>query len=217
MFWSDEGFLLHKNNFDENSSIVDVFTCKHGKISGIVYGGSSRKQKKNLQIGNKIFINYKSKAEGRIGYFTVEIIQPVSAAYFENKKKSICILAASSILKILLPDSQINSKIYKSFEDLINSLCFDDWISKYIFWELSLIKELGFGINLDLINNDKKFKIDEKYFKLPKIFQSKSLNHSNYDIKEALMFNKSLLIENFILPNRLQVPFSRNILEKYFN
>ena len=217
MFWSDEGFLLHKNNFDENSSIVDVFTCKHGKISGIVYGGSSRKQKKNLQIGNKIFINYKSKAEGRIGYFTVEIIQPVSAAYFENKKKSICILAASSILKILLPDSQINSKIYKSFEDLINSLCFDDWISKYIYWELSLIKELGFGINLDLINNDKKFKIDEKYFKLPKIFQSKNLNHSNYDIKEALMFNKSLLIENFILPNRLQVPFSRNILEKYFN
>ena len=217
MFWSDEGFLLHKNNFDENSSIVDVFTSKHGKISGIVYGGSSRKQKKNLQIGNKIFINYKSKAEGRIGYFTVEIIQPVSAAYFENKKKSICILAASSILKILLPDSQINSKIYKSFEDLINSLCFDGWISKYIYWELSLIKELGFGINLDLINNDKKFKIDEKYFKLPKILQSKNLNHSNYDIKEALMFNKSLLIENFILPNRPQVPFSRNILEKYFN
>jgi len=46
MFWQDEGYLLSKNNFDENSIIIEAFTLDHGKYSGIVYGGSSRKQKK---------------------------------------------------------------------------------------------------------------------------------------------------------------------------
>ena len=45
MQWSDESYLLGKNNFDENSIIADFFTLNHGKCTGIVYGGSSRKQK----------------------------------------------------------------------------------------------------------------------------------------------------------------------------
>ena len=55
MQWSDEGYLLSKNNFDENSIIIEAFTLNHGKYSGLVYGGASRKQKKIFQIGNKIF------------------------------------------------------------------------------------------------------------------------------------------------------------------
>ena len=61
MYWTDTGYLLNKNNYSENSVIIDVFTLKHGKISAIVYGGSSKKNKKDLQIGNKILVNYNSK------------------------------------------------------------------------------------------------------------------------------------------------------------
>ncbi len=57
MSWQDEGYLLSKNNFNENSVIIESFTLEHGKYSGIVYGGSSRKQKRKLQIGNKILLN----------------------------------------------------------------------------------------------------------------------------------------------------------------
>ena len=48
MYWNDEGYLLSKNNFDENSIIIECFTLKHGKYTGIVYGGASRKQKKKF-------------------------------------------------------------------------------------------------------------------------------------------------------------------------
>ena len=110
MYWSDEGFLLSKYNFNENSIIVETFTLNHGKCSGIVYGGSSRKQKKNFQIGNKILLNWKSKNENKMGYFNTELIKPVSPLFFDDKKKTICLLAASSILKILLPERQINKQ-----------------------------------------------------------------------------------------------------------
>jgi DNA repair protein RecO (recombination protein O) len=130
MYWKDEGFLLSKNNLDENSIIIDVFTQKHGKYTGIIYGGSSRKQKKNFQIGNKILVHWKSKGQNRNGYFSSELIKPISPLYFDDKKKIACILSSTSILKILLPDSQRNEIIYKKFETMIEALSQEDWIKK---------------------------------------------------------------------------------------
>ena len=192
MFWKDEGYLLSKNNFSENSIIIETFTVDHGKCSGIVYGGSSRKHKKIFQIGNKILINQKSKNENSLGYFNVELIKPVAPIFFDDKKRSICILAASSILKILLPERQINEKIYNSFERMLDKLKSVNWINLYIYWELSLIKDLGFETNF--------------------------LNEINTkdEIKKALIFNKNLLMENFIVPNNLKFPLFRNILENYY-
>ena len=191
MYWKDEGFLLSKNNFDENSILIEVFTFYHGKYTGIVYGGSSRKQKKNFQTGNKILLNWKSKNENRTGYFNVELLQPFAPLFFDDKKKTVCILSATSILKILLPERETNKKIYNSFENMLNGLKSDNWINLYINWELSLIKELGFEANVK--------------------------NYNNVNIKKALSFNRKLLMENFIIPNRLKLPFFRNVLENYFS
>ena len=71
MFWKDEGYLLSKNNFNENSIIIEAFTLDHGKYTGIVYGGSAKKQKRNFQVGNQILLNWKSKNEYNKGYFNV--------------------------------------------------------------------------------------------------------------------------------------------------
>ena len=189
MYWVDEGYLLSKNNFDENSIIIDVFTLNHGKYTGIVYGGSSRKQKRNFQIGNKILVNLRSKSENSPGYFYVELIKPISPFFFDDKKRTTSILSATSILKILLPERQTNKNIYYSFEKMINDLESENWIKLYITWEISLIKELGYeNINI----NYKK------------------------DIKEALISNKKMLMENFIIPNKLKFPLFRNILENYY-
>ena len=198
MYWSDQGFLLSKNNFDENSIIIETFTSDHGKCIGIVYGGASRKQKKNFQIGNKILVNWRSKGENKMGYFSIELLKPISPLFFDDKKKSICILSASSILKILLPERQINKKIYTSFEQFLNKLDNKNWIEFYIDWELKLIKELG--------------------YKTPDVILKKNgeLN-SSLDVSKSLKLNKKLFMENFIMPNNLRLPLSRNILEKYFN
>ena len=222
MYWQDEGFLLSKNNLDENSIIIEAFTSRHGKYTGIVYGGSSRKQKRNFQIGNKILFNWKSKNENKSGYFNIELIKPIAPLFFDDKKKSVCILAATSILKLLLPERQINEKIYNSFEQMLNNLISENWIQFYIHWELSLIKELGFEIDfLNVKDSEKKIsnsiEINGKSFKIPVMIIDQTIKkNSNNEIREALIFNKNLLIENFISPNRLKFPLFRNILENYY-
>ena len=215
MYWQDEGFLLSKNNFDENSIIIEAFTLHHGKYNGIVYGGSSRKQKRNFQIGNKILLNWKSKGQNKSGYFNIELIEAISPLFFDDKKRSICILAATSFLKILLPERQINKKIYNSFEKMLNNLKSDNWINLYIHWELALIKQLGFEINLLSANNP--IKINNKLFTIPNLLLKNNIGkNSNNEIRDALIFNKNLLMENLIIPNRLKFPLFRNILESYY-
>ena len=219
MYWKDEGYLLSKTSFNENSIIIEAFTMNHGKYSGVVYGGSSRKQKKNFQIGNKILLNWRSKNENKMGYFNIELIDPIAPLFFDNKKKAICILSATSILKTLLPERQINKKIYFSFDRLIEQLNHENWIKLYIFWELSLIKELGFDSNFFKEKNiDNHIEIDNKKLAIPDLIIKKDNNSfTNFEIQKALIFNKFLIMEYFILPNRLRLPFSRTILEKYYN
>ena len=219
MYWKDEGYLLSKTSFNENSIIIEAFTMNHGKYSGVVYGGSSRKQKKNFQIGNKILLNWRSKNENKMGYFNIELIDPIAPLFFDNKKKAICILSATSILKTLLPERQINKKIYFSFDRLIEQLNHENWIKLYIFWELSLIKELGFDSNFFKEKNiDNYIEIDNKKLAIPDLIIQKDNNSfTNFEIQKALIFNKFLIMEYFILPNRLRLPFSRTILEKYYN
>jgi DNA repair protein RecO (recombination protein O) len=218
MQWSDEGYLLSKNNYDENSIIIETFTLNHGKYSGIVYGGASRKQKKIFQIGNKIFLDWKSRGENRSGYFTVELIKPISPPFFDDKKRSICILSIASILKILLPERQLNQKIYNSYEVMLNNLNNNNWIELYIEWELSLIKELGYELDFKNYKDKNFIKINNKSIKIPNIILKKNIESSfNNEIKEALIFNRELLQENFINPNKLRFPLFRNILESYFN
>ena len=222
MYWTDEGYLLSKNNFDENSIIIEAFTLNHGKYTGIVYGGSSRKQKRNFQIGNKILLHWRSKNENKSGYFNTELIKPISPFFFDDKKRTICILSAASILKILLPERQINKKIYNSLEKMLSELKSENWIKLYIYWELSLIKDLGFEVNfLNAENPEAKVnnlvEINNKSFTIPKMLFDNGLKKSySREIKEALIFNKNLFMENFILPNKLKFPLYRNILESYY-
>ena len=173
MNWEDECYLLSKRKFRENANIINVFSQTKGKVSGVVYGGNSRKIRNYLQLANKLFIIHNSKNENKLGYFKTELIKPISPIYFNDKKRMSALLSICSILNMLLPDSQPNKKIYRSFEEFINSINLDNWIILYIFFELNLIKDLGYDPDLDrfkMVNSEteiKKIKIDTYLYEVP--------------------------------------------------
>ena len=184
MNWEDECYLLSKRKFRENANIINVFSKNRGKVSGVVYGGNSRKIKNYLQISNKLYINHNAKNENRLGYFKTELVKPISPLYFNDKERSSALLSISSILNMLLPESQPNQNIYKSFEEFVNSIKLDNWVIFYIFLELSLIKDLGYDPNLEKFKNNKsetdfqKIKIDTFTYDVPSyLIQNLSLIH----------------------------------------
>ena len=118
MNWSDEGFLISKYRYNENSLIAELFTKDKGKISGIIFGGTSKKIKNYLQLGNKLHVNYNSKNENRIGYFKIEILNAYTPLYFDHKQKLSCITSAMNLIKILTAESQSNDKVYFIIQNL---------------------------------------------------------------------------------------------------
>ena len=157
MNWIDEGFLINKNRYSENSIISEFYTKERGKVSGIIFGGTSKKIKNYLQIGNKLHINYNSKNTNRAGYFKIEILNANSPLYFDHKQKLSCITSAMNLIRILTADSQSNIKVFNLIENFFLFLKNDNWIKSYIFWELELLKLLGYDLELeDLVEKDIK-------------------------------------------------------------
>jgi len=225
MIWEDECYLLSKRKFRENANIINIFTQKKGKVDGIVYGGNSRKIRNYLQISNKLYVSHNSKSENKIGYFKTELIKPISPLYFNDKERTSALISICTLLNILLPESQPNKIIYTYFENFINSITFDNWILIYIFFELNLIKELGYDTNLaQYINNNNtkevsKIKIDGYIYEVPYFLISKKIpeNYTNNLIRKSLYFTRQVLQNKFFIPNNILFPKSRFILENYFN
>ena len=225
MIWEDECYLLSKRKFRENANIINIFTQKKGKVGGIVYGGNSRKIRNYLQISNKLFVSHNSKSENKIGYFKTELIKPISPLYFNDKERTSALISICTLLNILLPESQPNKIIYRYFESFINSIAFDNWIFIYIFFELSLIKELGYDTNLAQHINNKdakdvnKIKIDGYIYEVPHFLISRKIpeNYTNILIRKSLYFTRQVLQNKFFIPNNILFPKSRFILENYFN
>ncbi|MDB3919680.1 DNA repair protein RecO [Candidatus Pelagibacter sp.] len=218
MNWIDEGYLISKNRYSENSLIAEIYTKNRGKVSGIIFGGTSKKIKNYLQIGNKLHVNYNSKSEIRIGYFKIEILNAYSPLYFDHKQKLSCITSATNLIKILTADSQANIKVYQIIENLFLILKDQDWLKKYIFWELDLLKLLGYDLELenlvekDTVENKTVYyasSINEKKF-VPNFLIEKDLEVNDIKILlNGLKLVGDYLDKTILKPNNLNYPNSR--------
>ena len=218
MSWDDLGFLLSKNKYSENSIISEVYTKNHGKVSGIIFGGTSKKIKNYLQIGNQIYVNYNSKSDKKLGYFKIEIQKAFSPFYFDHKKKLSCITSAINLIKLLTPEFQKNKDIYFSIENFFLLLKSDNWIKNYIFWELSLFKILGYDLEFNnlvdkkIIGNQLKYvsksNIDKKI--IPNFLIEKNNNQENLEnLLDGLKLVGDYLEKTILKPNNLNYPISR--------
>ena len=219
MNWDDNGYLISKNRYSENSIIAEVFTENYGKISGIIFGGTSKKIKNYLQIGNKIYVNYNSKNVSRIGYFKVEILKALSPLYFDDSQKLSCITSAMHLIKLLTAEAQANKEIFKLIDKFFEILTFENWVQKYIFWELELLKLLGYDLELkkmvekEIINNEINYFVKSSSEKkiIPNFLIDE--NYKNVDSKNLLKGLKLVtdyLEKSILKPNNLNLPTLRN-------
>ena len=214
----DLGFLLSKNRYSENSIISEVYTKNHGKVSGIIFGGTSKKIKNYLQIGNQIYINYASKSDNKLGYFKVEIQKALSPFYFDNNQKLSCITSAMHLIKLLTADFQENKDVFFLIEDFFKFLKSDNWIKNYVYWELNLLKILGYDLEIKnlvdkkLIGNQlqyiSKSNIDKKV--IPNFLIDKNNNKENLEnLLDGLKLVGDYLDKTILKPNNLNQPLSR--------
>ena len=216
MRWQDKGYLLSLNKYNENSAIAEFFTENNGKISGVIFGATSKKIKNYLLIGNKFHLNFNFKQDAKLGYFKVEIDEINTPIYLENKKKLFCIIYTMNIIKILTVENQENKNIYQLLSNFFVILDKDNWLINFIFWELNFYKCIGYDINFKNYVKNIKVDGDDKFIveSTNKIIPNFLINNDTYPKHEKDIINGFKIVGEFLdktilKPNNINYPLSR--------
>ena len=218
MKFEDKGFLLSKNKYNENSVIAEFFTKNYGKVSGLIFGATSAKIKNFLFVGNEFNIQYISKNQSRAGYFKTEIQKIFTPYFLDDKLKLNCILYSLNLVKILTVENQSNTEIYNQFYKLYQLLEKKEWIKSYLFWELQIIKLVGYDINFNDYVDKKKIKDNRSYIstidgakEIPMFLINSNFNEVNNQVlKDGFKIVGDFLNKTVLIPNNINYPVARN-------
>tara|TARA_Y100001970_G_scaffold271436_1_gene366688 strand:- start:613 stop:1284 length:672 start_codon:yes stop_codon:yes gene_type:complete len=216
MRWQDKGYLLSLNKYNENSAISEFFTENNGKVSGVIFGASSKKIKNYLFTGNKFHLNFNFKQDAKIGYFNVEIDEVNTPIYLDNKKKLFCIIYAMNLVKILTVENQENKNIYNLLYNFFLLLKKDNWLINFIFWELNFYKCIGYNIDFKnyvkkiIDDGDEKFIVESTNKIIPNFLVNNDISPKNEkDIIKGFNIVGDFLDKTILRPNSISFPISR--------
>lgn len=147
--WTDEATLLTLRRHGETSAIVEVFTPRHGRHAGVVRGGASRRMAPVLQPGGQVRVTWKARLVDHMGSFTVEPVRARSALVLGDRLALSGLNAVAALLSRTLPERDPHPDLYARTSALLDLAEAPDlWPLAYLRWELALLEETGFALDL---------------------------------------------------------------------
>ncbi|MEM9030644.1 MAG: DNA repair protein RecO, partial [Pseudomonadota bacterium] len=132
----------------ETAAVVELLTRHHGRHSGLVHGGRSRTMRPILQVGNHVMATWRARTTDQLGIFRLEAGTAYSASAFADPL-ALAALAAMTDLVRLLPERDPHANLFEITHFVLGYLDDRDvWPALYVRWELALLDELGFGLDL---------------------------------------------------------------------
>lgn len=148
MQWSDEAIVLSVRPHGETAAVVELFTRAHGRHMGLVHGGRSRKLRPVLQTGNQVDATWKARLSEQLGHVSLELSQPFAASVMEDPL-ALSALSSMAMLAHLLPERDPHPSLYEVTLFVLGFLGDATvWPALYVRWEMALLDELGFGLDL---------------------------------------------------------------------
>lgn len=146
--WHDTGIILSVRPHGETGGVASILTANHGRAAGYVYGAVSNKTRGVLEIGNVVSVDWKAKAPGQLGTFSLELEKSHAADVMDDPVKLTALQSACAIADKTLPENEPHRGVYDATRALLASFAGELWGPSYIFWEIGVLRELGFGLDL---------------------------------------------------------------------
>ncbi|MFW8635005.1 DNA repair protein RecO [Cribrihabitans pelagius] len=149
MEWRDQGILLTMRRHGEHAAIIDVFTEGHGRHAGVVRGGAGRRMAPVLQPGAQLDLTWRARLEDHLGSYHAEPLRSRAAAALSGRLALAGLNAVTALLAFCLPEREPHPDLYMRSERLLDLLEQEDlWPLAYLRWEMALLEEMGFGLDL---------------------------------------------------------------------
>ena len=149
MDWSDDGIVLATRRHGESAAIVQLLTRAHGRHAGLVRGGRGAKARGVLQPGNRVAATWRARLAEHLGVYTCDLTHAHAAELMNDPLRLAGLSAACAIAEVALPEREPHGPLYDGFLALLDAFGGDHWPEVYVRWELGLLGELGYGLDLD--------------------------------------------------------------------
>lgn len=231
--WEDRGIILSVRPHGENGGIVSVLTAAHGRAAGYVYGATSTRSRGLLEAGNRVSLHWQAKAADQLGQFKLELEKSAVADVIDDPLKLTALQSACALADKTMPEHEKHPAVFGGTCALLDAFAGDYWAPSYVFWEIGLLRELGFGIDVtkcvvtgdtqDLIYVSPKSGCavsaaageiyKEKLLKLPPFLRGEA-RFEDADILEGLKLTGHFLLHRVFLQAYGQLPEARLRLEQ---
>lgn len=146
--WQDTGIILSVRPHGENGGVVALLTQKHGRAMGYVYGATSARMRGLLEIGNIVSATWQAKSHDQLGSYTLELEESAAAHVIDDPAKLTALQSACALADKTLPENESHPGVFEGMRALLASFRTEIWAATYIYWEIGLLRELGFGLDL---------------------------------------------------------------------
>jgi len=149
MEWRDQGIVLSSRPHSETGLVASLLTRVHGRHSGFIHGGVSRKTRPIWQPGNVVEVEWRARLAEQLGNYTGELREPHAARALDDAMELAGLAASCALVDSALPEREPHPAIYDGFHAFLGALGHSGWPAIYVRLELGLLQELGFGLDLD--------------------------------------------------------------------
>jgi DNA repair protein RecO (recombination protein O) len=149
MEWTDDAVVLSTRPYGESSLLVQLLTRERGRHAGLAKGGQRGKTRGIYQPGNRVRAIWKARLDDQLGQLTADLVRGDVALFMDDPERLGALSSAASLAEAALPEREAMPRVYEGLTLLLSALASDrGWQAQYVAWELDLLAELGFGLDL---------------------------------------------------------------------
>lgn len=148
MDWRTDGILLAVRRHGESSAILELFTAEYGRHAGVVRGGASRKMAPLLQVGAQLDATWRARLADHIGSYTIEVVKGRAADVLGDRVALAGLSSVCALLTFTLAERAPYPALYARTLAVLDGLGAERWAEAYLGWEMALLTEMGFGLDL---------------------------------------------------------------------
>ncbi len=148
MNWAEDGIVLSARKHGESAAVVQLLTRDHGRHAGLVRGGAGRRARGVLQPGNRVAARWQARLAAHLGTYVCELTRSHAAELLDDPLRLAGLSAACAMAEASLPEREPHGAVYEGFLALLQAMATPDWPRIYVRWELGLLAELGYGLDL---------------------------------------------------------------------
>lgn len=150
MRWSGQAIILSVTRFREHGGIVRLFSEEQGIFAGACRCVFSKKQRPIFEAGNLVEADWSARLAEHLGTLRCELVQPIAAFLMNDPAKLLALQASTTLLLKILAERDPHPALYRAFWALLQEMKFDGpWPQRYVQFELLLLSESGFGLELE--------------------------------------------------------------------